>query len=394
MASIRENLQAALDERANLFEAEAKPLIDLTDERELTGDEIAKSKEVDRALSRLDFKIRSLQGQLEVETAREALAAQEDRVGGAAAGFSDEIRSVLVAREKAWADFRFTNDDVHRALSTSPAAAGGATIPSTFWNELIQPLQDFSSLLQAGARTVVTQSGEKITIPRVKSYGAAASNITPGATIGGTDPQFENVDWETAKYGQVILAARELIEDSAVDIESFIASTIGQNISLAFGAASISTVTTAVTAGVEGTAATGIPTVDELIDLQHKVIAGYRAAGAFLASDGAVAALRKAKDNNQQYLWQPSVQIGVPDVLLGKPIYTDPFLAAPAAGKKSVLFGDFSRVWVRLVNSLRFERSDQAAFTSDQIAYKGTLRAGTVVTDANALVAFTGKAGS
>ena len=57
-------------------------------------------------------------------------------------------------------------------------------------------------------------------------------------------------------------------------------------------------------------------------------------------------------DTTDQYLWQPSIQAGAPDTLLGKPVYTDPNVAAVATSAKSVAFGDFSAYFVRQVNGI------------------------------------------
>lgn len=68
----------------------------------------------------------------------------------------------------------------------------------------------------------------------------------------------------------------------------------------------------------------------------------YRKNAVFLANDVCVAELRKLKDNNGQYLWQPSLQAGEPDRVLGYKVYTSPYFPVPTAGGTAVAFGDFS----------------------------------------------------
>ena len=94
----------------------------------------------------------------------------------------------------------------------------------------------------------------------------------------------------------------------------------------------------------------------------------------WLMRDATVAAVRKLKDTTGQYLWQPGLQAGSPDTILGKPVRTDPNVPAVALGAKSILFGDFSTYFVRQVESLRFERSDDFAFNTDLITYRAILR--------------------
>jgi HK97 family phage major capsid protein len=70
--------------------------------------------------------------------------------------------------------------------------------------------------------------------------------------------------------------------------------------------------------------------------------------------DSTLAFVRKIKtglSGDKTTLWQPSVQAGVPDSLLGKPVYTDPNMAALGASSKVVLFGDYSEYWIRDVGA-------------------------------------------
>ena len=388
---LKRGLQDLLDKRANLFESEAKPLIDAAASRSLTAEELAKDAQVEEAFRRFDRGIEMLRGQIAADEQRTALGVNGGSPEKRAGAIAEDLRSVLVERSKMGTDLTFTTAEVKRALTNLTASDGaGNTIPATFWGEFIQPLRDSSSVIDAGARVIVTASGESITVPRLKTFGAAESGKAANAALAGTDPTFDQVPWSTTKYDQVILTPRELIEDSAIDIEGLVGSLIGQNVGLKM-ATDVSTATaTSATTAVTGAAY--LPTFDELIDVQHSILRAYRKNAAWVANDTLVAGIRKIKDTTGQYLWQPSVQADKPDIFMGKPIYTDTFLDAPAAGsKKPLLFGDMSRVWVRLVGSMRIERSDQAAFTNDQIAFKGVLRAGSVLTDLNAVKAFMSK---
>ena len=77
--------------------------------------------------------------------------------------------------------------------------------------------------------------------------------------------------------------------------------------------------------GTIGVTAGSSITVDNLIDLIYALKSPYRRNAAFLLRDVTVSSLRKLKDSNGAYLWQPSVQAGQPDRLLGYPIYTSPY---------------------------------------------------------------------
>jgi len=93
-----------------------------------------------------------------------------------------------------------------------------------------------------------------------------------------------------------------------------------------------------------------------------------------LFRDATAAAIRKLKDGEGQYLWQPSQQVGTPDRLLGFEVVTDPNVAATGVNNNSVAFGDFSTFYIRDVGAVRIERSDDFAFNADLVTWRGVLR--------------------
>ncbi|MDR0594531.1 MAG: phage major capsid protein [Bifidobacteriaceae bacterium] len=389
------NMQRLVDERARIWETEGKPLADIAATRDFTAEETQTWERVNGALGRLQERLKAL------EVANRQEAALEDMAGTAGPArdndLAAELRSVLNG-EVAGIDLTFGHE-VTRALGGGAAGTGGATVPSTFWSELVTPLRDLSSIIQAGAQIITTASGEPITVPRLATPGAAVQIAGEAAQVGGTDPTFNQATLGAYDLGQAILTSRNLVEDSAIDIEGLIGQLIGENVGvllgqrLATGTGSGQTLglATAATVGKTGTAATGLPTFDELIDLYFSITAPYRVRAAWVVADQALAGLRKAKDANEQYLCQPAVAQGQPDTILGKPVYADANLAAGNSAV-SVLFGDYSRYWVRLVNSLRIERSDHAAFLSRQVAFLGYIRADGALIDTSAVKSFKGKA--
>jgi HK97 family phage major capsid protein len=88
-----------------------------------------------------------------------------------------------------------------------------------------------------------------------------------------------------------------------------------------------------------------------------------------------IAATRKLKDTYGQYLFQPSLQAGQPDQLLGYPIYENPDMAAVGTANKSVLFGNYRQYHIRLAGGISFDRSDDYAFANDLITFRARVRA-------------------
>lgn len=398
MAIVLDNIKRLLEERANAWETEGKPLADIAATRDFTGEEQEKFERASGAFDGYSQRIKALELDAEQERAVSQFAEQLKSDANVRASFEAELRSIFVDRSKNSEDFKFNGRELKRALSVGSGTAGGDTAAPLFLSQLIQPLRNFASVLAAGATIFVTSTGTELTIPRVNSFGAAAAQ-TEASTLTGTDPSFDQVTFGAYKFGDYRGVSHELFEDSAVDIESMVLEWIAENIGLLLGqkiavgsgTGETAGLFTSATIGVTGaTGVTGAFTMDNIIDTMYSVSAPYRVKGAWIFSDLAIGAARKLKDANNQYLWSPSVQVGVPDTLLGKPIFTDAFIDAPGLSHKPFGFGDVSRYWVRFVNSLRVERSDQVLFGSDQIAYRGVLRADGGLTDASAFKTFKG----
>jgi HK97 family phage major capsid protein len=120
------------------------------------------------------------------------------------------------------------------------------------------------------------------------------------------------------------------------------------------------------------------------------VIAPYRASASckWIMKDATVGAARKLKDTTGQYIWQPSLQAGAPDMLLGKPVLTDPNVPGVACRRRAVLFGDFSQFFVRFAGGVRFERSDDYAFNTDLVTFRALLRADCSLVDLTGAVKY------
>lgn len=290
-----------------------------------------------------------------------------------------------------------------RALTKGTATAGGNTVPTSFYDRLVEHLVESSGVLQLGPTVINTTGGEQLDIPVTTSYGAAAL-VAENGTIAGTDPAFGKRSLGAYKYGQLVLASRELVEDSAFDLASFIAKVAGRNVGLALGAhlatgtgtaQPTGIVTSATTGKTGGTGVVGVPTADDLIDLMFSVIAPYRnsQSAGWLVKDSTLGAIRKIKDGSGRYLFEPAATFGAPDTLLGKPIQSDPNIAATGLNAKSVVFGDFSAYFIRYAGGVRFDRSDEFKFDTDQVAFRALIRADAITADqTGALKVFVGGA--
>lgn len=387
----------AFDEKLRA-ETEIRSIFDAADGRDLTGEELASVDRLDGEVRSLGDRVAELMEQEQrSRDAANALArlapldesdggADVDDVGAQLRSFlRGEQRSVVVAPER-------------RDLVKGTATAGGHTVPTTFYGRLVEHMVEVSGVLAAGPTLLETASGESIEVPTTTAFSTAALTAE-AAAIAESDPAFAKRTLGAYKYGALIQVSRELIDDTAVDLLGFIARQAGRAAGNALGAALVTGsgssqpagVATQATAGKVGAAST--PTTDDLIDLMYSVISPYRSSPSchWLFRDSTAAGLRKLKDDNGQYLWQPSVVLGQPDMLLGKPVVTDPNVAATGTDAKSVLFGDFAAYWVRLAGGVRFERSDDFAFNTDLVTFKVVVRGdGMTVDQTGAIKAFVG----
>jgi HK97 family phage major capsid protein len=289
-----------------------------------------------------------------------------------------EVRSVAVPADR-------------RDLTKGTATAGGNTVPTSFFGQVWEHMIESSAILQSGATVINTASGENLEIPVTTAHSSGAL-ITEGSTLTESDPAFAKRTLGAYKYGLSIQVASELVADTGFDLLGYLARQAGRAVGNALGTDLVTGNGSSKPSGIVQTASTGVTgatsvsgafTADNLIDLHFSVIAPYRASTscAWIMRDATLASVRKLKDSQNQYLWQPGLQVGAPDVLLGKPVYTDPNVAAVATSAKSVIFGDISTYYVRLAGGVRFERSDDFAFQNDLVTFRAIVRGDGILAD-------------
>ena len=91
-------------------------------------------------------------------------------------------------------------------------------------------------------------------------------------------------------------------------------------------------------------------------------------------NDSTVKAIRKLKDGNGNYIWQPSMAAGVPDTILNCPVYTSTYVPAIAAGNKTVVFGDYSYYWIADRQDRSFNRLNELYAVTGQVGFVATQR--------------------
>lgn len=398
-----------LDEQRKRAWEQAKALVDTAEAegRDLTAEEnqtwTKLNADMDSCRARMD---EITEAQRKAEETEKAFAAVLDKPQERAVKGDDQaVRSFFRGEAGRAFEVRAPKGQPvdFRTLSKLSAGAGANTVKTSFYDRLMMHLIEVSGIMQAGPTVLNTDSGEQIQVPKTTAHSTAALTAE-AAAISASDPTFGQVPLDAYKYAVLMQVSNELLTDTSVDLVGYLSMQAGRAVGNAFGVHAITGtgtnqpngVATAATAGVTGgTGVAGAFTADNLIDLYYSVIAPYRSSpsAGWLMRDATVASVRKLKDTTNQYIWQPGMQSGMPDMLLGKPLYTDPNVAAVAVSAKSVLFGDFSQYFVRMVNGIRFERSDDYAFNTDLVTYRCILRAdGDLIDTTGAIKAFVGAA--
>ena len=237
---------------------------------------------------------------------------------------------------------------ISNVLQEGVDANGGYLVPDEYDSRLIDILNEENVMRSLGTR--ITTSGEhKINIAATKP---AAAWIEEGGTLTFGEATFDQIILDAHKLHVAIKVTEELLYDNAFNLENYIITQFGKALSNAEEDAFINGTGVGQPLGIlaaTGGAQVGVTTAsstkvtaDEIINLVYSLKRPYRKNAVFLANDVCVAELRKLKDYNGQYLWQPSLQAGEPDRVLGYKVYTSPYFPVPTAGGTAVAFGDFS----------------------------------------------------
>lgn len=390
------------EKRANVWE-QAKALLDAAsaDKRDLTAEEDQSWQRMNADIDGIDARVKSItEAEQREADAAEAFAkiARQPREGrGGESPVMDEVRSFLRGERGA---LTLERDVKFRDLTKGVAASGGATVPISFYGQLVEHMIDNSGVMQANPTVLETSSGETIEIPVTTSY-SSATLTAENVALTESDPAFAKRSLGAYKYGVLIQAPRELIDDTGVDLEGFLARQCGRALGNAFGTDLVVGNAVSKPSGVVQTATTGVTgtngvggafTADNLIDLYYSVLSSYRQNATWMMRDATIAAVRKLKDTTNQYIWTPGLA-GSPDTIMGRPVVSDPNVAAVALSAKSVIFGDFGAYFVRIAGGIRFERSSDFAFNTDQITFKAVLRGDGILADqTGAIKVFVGNA--
>lgn len=289
---------------------------------------------------------------------------------------SDEYRRAF------WNTMRNKNGfEIQNALKIGTDSEGGYLVPDEFERTLIEGLLE-ENIFRQLATIITTSSGDR-KIPVVASKGTASWVDEEGA-IPESDDAFTQVSIGAYKLATMIKVSEELLNDSVFNLESYIAKEFARRIGskeeeaffIGDGVGKPTGIFhTTGGADVGITAATqSVIKIDEILDLFYALKSPYRKNASFVMNDATVKEIRKLKDGNGQYIWQPSITAGEPDTILNRPVKTSSYVPTLGAGSKAVAFGDFSYYWVADRQGRSFQRLNELFAATGQIGFKASQR--------------------
>lgn len=289
-------------------------------------------------------------------------------------GLSDEHRNLLAEK---------------RDLSLT-GAAGGFTVPQGFQATLVETQRAYGAFLNPGLCTMLeTDTGNPIPMPLEDDTSNVAAIVAEGASLTtSTDATFTQITLGAFTYRALVRVSLELLQDSAFDLEAYLARKLGIRLGRGFNAhASTGTnsgqpqgvFNASVGASIGHTAATGNTLAfpyASMVATEHSLDPAYRANAKWMFNDVVLQGLKSQLDSQNRPIWMPdyAVNNGVgqsafPGRVLGYEYTINQDAPVMAANARAVAFGDFSNYWVRRVSNMMLIRADQRFIDQGQIGF-------------------------
>ncbi|MEU4348302.1 phage major capsid protein [Streptomyces sp. NPDC023838] len=365
------NLQSLLDKRATAWAA--------AQEFQSRGDDKPLSAEDRQAWDAALADVEQLSAEIETEQRHAALASVDYSQVITAGGDSEEAEEArarhggedgVKAYNNAWRSWmRDGSQDLTseergilrtgwfdgkelRAAGVATGAAGGYLVPPPFRAQMVETMKFYGAMREV-SEAITTETGATLPWPTNDDTANVGAILAENSQVTEQDVTIGTNDVGAYMYtSKLVRVSLQLLQDNAFDIENWLARKLGERIgriqnthfTTGTGTAQPEGVQTNATVGKTGaTGQTTSVTYDDLIDLIHSVDPAYRNSGRvqFMWADSTLATVRKLKDTQGRPLWEPSVQVGVPDGVLGYNYTVNQDMPVMAANAKSILFGDF-----------------------------------------------------
>ena len=382
--------QELLEKRAGII-ANMREVLDVADaaNRDLNSDEQSKYEAMESDIASIDNRVKNAKRQDALEATLDGLrdkpatpvieSASTSKFGK---DYGDAFYNAMRFGTSA------ADHTVMNALQVGTNSEGGFITPESFETALIAALQDISEIRQYAN---VIQTASTRNIPVETTLGTA-SWTAEEASYNESDAAFGRVQLEAHKLATITKVSEELLQDAFFDVESYLATNFGKRFGLAEEAAFVNGDGSGKPTGIVGGSSHGVTaaggsaiTTDELIDLFHSLSRPYRAGAVWMMNDSTAKLIRKLKDGDNQYIWQPGLTAGQPDVLLGRAVVVCASMPAATTGNKSVIFGDLSNYTIADRSGVAMQRLNELYAANGQIGFRSFKRTDGKVTHADGI---------
>ncbi|WP_395013585.1 phage major capsid protein [Robinsoniella peoriensis] len=392
------------EKRAKAWEA-AKAFLDTKRGNDglLSGEDTATYEKMEKDVVDLGKEVERLERQaaIDLELSKPTSTPITNKPNGNPSGEEKRGRAADEYRREFWNSMRKKNYfDINNALQIGTDSEGGYLVPDEFESTLVEALEE-ENVFRSLATVIQTSSGDR-KIPVVATKGEASWIDEEGA-IPESDDIFGQVSIGAYKVATMIKVSDELLNDSVFNLEAYISKEFGRRIGAKEEEAFFVGDGTGKPTGIfhtTGGAADGVTTTgaaitfDDVMDLYYAVKSAYRKKAVWVLNDTTVKAIRKLKDGNGNYIWQPSLQAGQPDMILNRPYQTSSYVPELAAGKKVMAFGDFSYYWIADRQGRSFKRLNELFAATGQVGFLASQRVDGKLILSEAIKTLAVKAGS
>ncbi|WP_417315688.1 phage major capsid protein [Cycloclasticus pugetii] len=291
-----------------------------------------------------------------------------------------------------------------RAQGTSPDEKGGYTVPTEMLNRVHEAMKDFGGLASV-AQILTTDSGNPLEWPTSDGTAEEGELLGENSAASEGDVAFGMANLGAKKLSsKVIRVSNELLNDSGIDIQGFLARRIGSRLGRGeakylvqgTGAGTPEQPTglqTAVTATTTAASSADF-TWQEVNSLIHSIDPAYRRAAKFRLgfNDNTLKLLTEMEDLQGRPLWLPAVSGAAPATVLNVPYFIDQGVADIGINAKFMYAGDFDQFVIRRVRYMVLKRLVERYAEYDQTGFLAFHRFDCVLQDAAAIKALQGAA--
>lgn len=290
-----------------------------------------------------------------------------------------------------------------RAQGVSPSEKGGYTVPSTFLAQVVEQMKAYGGIASV-AQIMNTSDGKTIEWPTADGTNEIGELLGENNEASEEDTDFGIADLGAKKLSsKIIRVSNELLQDSAIDMEAYLARRISERIGrgearylIRGTGAGTPQQPKGLVASVSGTTSTASATGftwKEMNTLLHSIDPAYRNGPKFrwAFNDKTLQKIEEMEDGQGRPLWLPNIVGGTPATVLNVPYVIDQEIEDIAAGKKFLFAGDFNRFIIRRVNYMVLKRLVERYAEFDQTGFLAFHRFDCVLEDASAIKALVGK---